>query len=112
MTKTKSPQTANCRRCHALLTAPKSVAKGIGVRCEKIEKLEAIIAEFKPATVEKAVQLINDGGIVKLRGQVFQAISSNGTDTYLVAPQACNCPAGLRGKYACYHRVAAMALCV
>lgn len=107
----KAPKTTNCRRCHALLTDPRRVAKGIGRTCERRERQEAAVADLKPATVAKALELIADGGIAPIRGRrVFRAVSSDGTATYLTAPQGCTCPAGLRGKHACYHRAAATIL--
>ena len=113
MTKTATPKTATCRRCYATLTATKSVAAGIGPRCAREDRREAAVraAGFKPATVEKARQLIADKGIVPIRGRrVFHAVSSDGTRTYLTAPQACTCAAGLKGRHVCFHRVAATIL--
>lgn len=109
---TTTAKTANCRRCRSLLTDPRRVALGIGRTCERKERQEAAAkaAGFKPAAIDKARQLIADKGIVPFRGRVFQVIASNGIDRYLTAPQTCNCPAGLRGKHACYHRVAAVML--
>lgn len=110
---TTKKATTNCRRCHALLTDPRRVAKGIGRRCEQLERQEAAAAAagFKPATVEKARQLITDRGIVPVRGRrVFEVVASDGAATYKTAPQACTCKAGLRGKHACYHRAAATML--
>ncbi|MFB4273002.1 helix-turn-helix domain-containing protein [Nonomuraea sp. GTA35] len=62
---------------------------------------------FKPAAIDKARALIEDGGIVRRsRPGMFSAVSSDGSTTYLVHASGCTCPAGLRGKYACYHRAA------
>jgi hypothetical protein len=62
-------------------------------------------ADFKPDTAAKALELIEMGGIVAIRGRrVFRTVSSDGTRTYLTAPQACNCKAGLKGKFVCFHR--------
>lgn len=104
---------SNCRRCRALLTAPRSVARGIGAHCARLERQEqaALAAGFKPDAVEKARVLIADRGIVPIRGRrVFRAVSSDGQRTYLTAPQACNCAAGLKSKHVCFHRVAATLL--
>jgi hypothetical protein len=110
MTKTEAPR-ITCRRCHAILSA--SNTKGIGPVCARKERQEnaAKTAGFKAAAIDKARQLIADKAILPLRGRrVFQVISSNGTDRYLTSPQACNCPAGLKGRFACYHRAAAVIL--
>ncbi|WP_225959170.1 SWIM zinc finger family protein [Nonomuraea africana] len=37
---------------------------------------------------------------------LYTAVSSDGTTTYLVHRASCTCPAGQRGRYACYHRAA------
>lgn len=67
--------------------------------------------DFKPAQVEKARELIEQGGIVPFRGRrIFRTVSSDGTRTYLTAPQACNCAAGLKGRHMCFHRIAAIIL--
>lgn len=62
---------------------------------------------FKPAQVDKARELIEQGGILPTsRPGLFTAVSSDGTTTYLVHRASCTCPAGQRGRYACYHRAA------
>lgn len=112
MAKQGTTKTATCRRCCATLTSARSVAKGIGRRCEQLDRQEAAAraAGFKPTTVEKARQLIADRAIVPVRGRVFQVVASNGVDRYLTAPETCNCPAGLKARHACYHRAAATML--
>lgn len=105
--------TTRCQRCNRPLRSARSITLGYGPTCHRAKRREAAIktADFKPAAIEKALQLIEDGGIVPLRGRrVFQVVSSDGASRYLTAPQACNCPAGLRGQSVCYHRVAATAL--
>lgn len=102
---------AKCLRCHRKLTAAKSIADGYGRSCRTKVKAAAkaeVVAQFKPALVAKAEELIEQGAIIPLRGRrVFQVVASNGVDRYLSAPQSCNCPAGLRARHACYHRIAA-----
>lgn len=68
------------------------------------------LADFKPHQVERARELIEDGGIVRVRPRIWQAVSSDGTRTYLTAPQACTCAAGLKGRHMCFHRIAAAIL--
>jgi hypothetical protein len=108
----KVTETATCRRCRATLRSAKSVAKGIGPVCARNEKREqaAQAAGFKQATIDKAKALIAERAIIRMRGRFFQVISSNGIDRYLTAPTTCNCPAGLKGRHACYHRAAATML--
>lgn len=101
----------NCLRCGRALKSAKSVATGYGPTCTRkvkaAAKTEAVTA-FKPAQVAKAVELIEQGGIIPLRARrIFTVISSDGTASYKTAPQACTCPAGLKGRFVCYHRIAA-----
>ncbi|MCC3652712.1 DUF6011 domain-containing protein [Streptomyces sp. S07_1.15] len=111
MTKTEATQTANCLRCGRALRAPRSIANGYGRTCKAKVREAAraeVIAAHKPAQVAKALELIELGGIVAVRGRrVFRTVSSDGTRTYLSAPQACNCAAGLKAKHVCFHRIAA-----
>lgn len=67
----------------------------------------ADIGDFKPAQVERARELIEQGAILPTsRPGLFTAVSSDGTTTYLVHRASCTCPAGQRGRHACYHRAA------
>jgi hypothetical protein len=103
----------NCLRCGRKLTSAKSIATGYGPTCTRKVKAAAkakAAAAFKPATVAKAEELIEQGGIVAIRARVFRVVSSNGQGTYLTAPEGCTCAAGLRGKHVCYHRAAATIL--
>lgn len=104
----------NCLRCGRRLTSAKSIALGYGPTCSahirKATKNEAVTAH-KPAAVAKAVELIELGAITPLRGRrIFTVISSDGTATYKTHPAACTCPAGIKGRHVCYHRVAAQIL--
>jgi hypothetical protein len=106
-------KTATCRRCRATLTSTRSVANGIGPVCARNERREqaAQAAGFKQQAIDKARALIAEKAILPLRGRrVFTVVSSNGVDRYLTAPSTCNCPAGLKGRYGCYHRAAATML--
>jgi excisionase family DNA binding protein len=70
--------------------------------------LDADLSNYKPQAIEKARELIEDGGIRPTsRPGFYKAVSSDGIVTYLVHRAGCTCPAGQRGKYACYHRIAA-----
>lgn len=103
-------ETAHCLRCGRILRAADSVARGMGRTCRAKVTAAAkakAAAEYKPATAAKAMELIEMGGIVAIRTGVFRAVSSDGTRTYLTAPQACNCAAGLKGQFVCFHRAAA-----
>ncbi|PRY35356.1 DUF6011 domain-containing protein [Umezawaea tangerina] len=114
MAATTTATITRCIDCGRVLRATKSIAAGRGPGCQaKIRKAikAKAVAEFKPAQVAKATELIADGGIVAIRGRrVFRVVSTNGASTYLTAPQACNCAAGLRGQHTCYHRIAATIL--
>lgn len=113
-TDTAAPAPSTCTRCGRKLTSAKSVADTMGRTCKaKVAATSktAAVATFKPAQVAKAQELIADGGIVAIRGRrVFRVVSTSGDATYLTAPAACNCAAGLKSVHACYHRIAATIL--
>jgi hypothetical protein len=98
-----------CRRCGRKLRSARSKSIGYGRVCFWRIK-NALPRGHTLAQVEKALDLINDGGVVSLaighrKNQVFRVVSSNGEDTYLTAAVLCTCPAG-RAERLCYHRVA------
>jgi hypothetical protein len=101
--------TANCLRCGRVLRSAKSITDGMGRTCKAKVAAAARaldLAGFKPFQVDKAVEAIEQGGIVPTsRAGVYTAVSSDGTTTYLVHSVACTCPAGVKGR-ACYHRAA------
>ena len=102
-----------CHHCHRVLRSARSIARGYGPTCHrKIRRATAAQATtHKPAAIDKARELIEQHAIVPLRGRrVFAVISSDGTRTYRTAAQGCTCPAGIRGRHVCYHRVAAQIL--
>lgn len=104
----------NCLRCGRKITSAKSITNGYGRTCKAKVKAAAqaqAVVAFKPAQIAKAQELIADGGIVAIRARrIFRTVSSDGTRTYLTAPQACNCAAGLKAQHACFHRIAATIL--
>jgi len=102
-------ESVKCQGCGRKLTAARSIADGRGRTCARKLRTAAAAASLtvKPETVAKAVELLADGGLVRIRPTVFKSASSDGSRVYRTAPQGCTCPAGIRGKYLCYHRVAA-----
>jgi hypothetical protein len=107
---TTTEHTAKCLRCgrvrHFATAAAAAKAAPNGRICAMRIRLAAIgeaVKGFAQAQVDKARELIADGGLIPAgRPGVFRAVSSSGTDTYLVHSAACNCPAGLHGRL-CYH---------
>ncbi|MFC5744809.1 hypothetical protein [Actinomadura rugatobispora] len=113
MAKAITPKTATCKRCKATLRSATSIARGMGAHCARMARKEAALnaAGYKPTAIAKARELIADGGIVPIRGRrVFRAVSTDGQNTYLTAPQGCTCKAGLKGRHLCFHRAAATLL--
>ena len=95
----------NCRRCRGLLSDPASVARKLGPACARARRAEAV-AGYKPEQVEKARELLELGGVVRMRKPgLFKTVSSDGTWAYLVYKGRCNCPSGLRYRR-CYHPLA------
>lgn len=101
---------AHCLRCRRVLRSAKSVAAGYGPTCTRKVKAAAkaeVVSQYKPHQVAKAEELIEQGGLIPLRGQIYLAVSSDGTQTYKTHRAACSCPAGIKGLHPCKHRIAA-----
>jgi hypothetical protein len=100
--------TANCLSCGRRLTAARSVAAGRGRACQaKVNRAArtADLSRYKPFQVEKAAELLEQGGLIPTsRPGVWTAVSSDGDTRYLVDQLAhtCGCKAGQRG-IDCYH---------
>lgn len=99
----------------SLRTAQRWAAKGkldaVKVAGRWVITVAADLDAYKPKQVERALELIEQGGIVAVRGRrIFRTVSNDGTRTYLAAPQACNCAAGIKGRHPCFHRIAAVIL--
>lgn len=98
-----------CLRCGRPLTARESLQRGVGSRCGRLVQLtaSAVLAAASPAAVDRALQLITDGGIVPTRGPAlaWTTVSSDGTTRYRTSATACTCAAGVHGRD-CYHRLA------
>lgn len=111
MSEHKHQGPARCLRCGRPLRAASSVSAGYGRWCRariRAAQLAEILKGFTAAQVEKARELIADGGLVPTsRPGVFRAVSSDGERTYLTHSATCGCPWGLRGKAkACAHSLA------
>lgn len=100
----------NCLRCGRALRSAKSTAAGYGPTCQRKVREAAkaeVVAQYKPHQVAKAEELIEQGGLIPLRGQIYLAVSSDGSQTYKTHRAACSCPAGIKGLHPCKHRIAA-----
>lgn len=110
MTRTTGTHTAKCLRCGRPLRAASSIAASYGRTCWariRAAILARALRDFTAAQVEKARELIADGGLVRTgRAGVWRSVGSDGTSVYLTHVQACNCAAGLHGRR-CYHVAAA-----
>lgn len=85
MTTTAAPATT-CRSCGRKLRAAKSIAQGRGRACQaKFVARVAAAAKVEPAArLAKAVDLIEDGGLVRV-GHLVLAMSSRGDQSYEVS---------------------------
>jgi hypothetical protein len=106
---TKTTTTAKCKRCGRTLTDPKSVAAKLGRVCAKkhaaAQRASVVIAAHKPATVDKAIELIGDAGVLPVSAGLFLVAASDGSKAYETTSTSCTCTAGVYGR-TCYHRVA------
>ena len=101
-----------CQDCGRTLRAARSIAARRGPTCAAKIRRAAKASDAKPEQLAKAVELIDDGGIVPVsRPGIYAATSSDGTTIYVVSlpDQTCTCPAGQHGRY-CYHLAAATIL--
>lgn len=109
--------TAKCLRCgrvRRFRTAEAAQrANPVGRICAARIRLAAMaeaVKGFAAAQVDKARELIADGGIIPTnRPGVFRAVSSKGDGPYLVHSAMCSCPAALHERQ-CYHLAAARIL--
>lgn len=99
------------RACGRPLTAPRSVEDGYGPVCAARvrEACAQIAVRFTAGQVERALQLVADGGVSAAPDGGWWAVSSDGTRVYRTDPYAgrCDCPAGVRGVR-CYHLAAVL----
>lgn len=124
----ETPAPAKCVRCGRKLTAPASVAAGLGPTCQVKRAAEeremlALEAGFTARQVEDARELLEDGGLAHLRGTLYLAVSTDGRQIHRLdlAAGACTCEHGIRrvrfgrpvlksgalGIPGCYHLAAA-----
>ena len=103
-------ETVKCRKCQRPLRSASSVAAKIGPRCAAIE---AATEGLNAKQAEKALELVADGGVVKIRKNVFAVAAGEGEGHYLTALTGqCNCAWGLKRtsaeKKTCAHVGAAI----
>ena len=111
----EAPVVVRCSRCQRVLSDPKSVSRGYGPTCWRrvSEALTLIGQTFSTAQIVAATELISDGGMVVGPHGACLAVSSRGTDVYVVNVSAgsCTCKAGQHGRL-CYHQAAAWAVTI
>ncbi|MGW1989621.1 hypothetical protein [Embleya sp. NPDC001921] len=97
-----------CLKCRRILRRP--TPDGYGPKCRRKvhQKPANRLGDYKPYQVAKAVELLEMGALIPLRGnRIFLTVSDDGSEVYRTAATGqCNCPAGLR-SVACYHAAAA-----
>ncbi len=103
--------TEHCLRCghklHCVASRVRGYGRGCWLRIRRARKLAALV-NFTRAQIAAALELIEDGAIVRLYpAGAYKAVSSDGETTYLTHTAGCNCPAGMAGR-TCYHRAAAL----
>jgi len=95
-----------CRKCGRELANPAAV---YGPRCwSRLRGPVAVLQRRKGVPAHKAAELLLTGGLVRQRGhggRVWRAASSDGSRSYLLTVEVCNCDAGLHSVL-CNHRAA------
>ncbi|MBB4931864.1 hypothetical protein F4561_002684 [Lipingzhangella halophila] len=107
----RAERVTRCLRCGRVLRSTRSLNAGYGPTCRakvRAAAKAAVLAQYKAHQVEKAQELIDQGALIPLRGhRVFLAVSTDGSVTYRAHRAACTCPAGIKGRHACKHQIAA-----
>ena len=116
MATTIAAQYTTCRRCGRPLTSARSIREaqrngGYGRGCAAKIEAEVVAADQPVEVSEKALELIEDGGLVRVIGSLFLAVSTDGRLLYEVCPVTgrCTCKASQYGRR-CYHLAAAEAV--
>ncbi|MEU1815174.1 hypothetical protein ABZ543_08245 [Streptomyces roseifaciens] len=112
MNATDTTTDTRCLRCGRRLR--NDSPDGYGPKCRRRVRTATRsneLSQYKPHLVEKAIELLEQGGLIPLRNtgknRVFLAASSDGSTAYRTAVAACTCPAGLKAAHMCKHRIAA-----
>lgn len=96
-----------CVRCGCSLRASSSVKRGYGPTCVSYlhnAPDNADLSEFHPWQADKASELLEACGLVPTdHPNVYRAVSSDGSRTYLSTTDGCTCKAG-QHRVPCYHR--------
>src|SRR5690554_2718671 len=75
--------TARCARCGRALTSARALRSGYGPRCYTMVRAAAreVAAQHKPHQVAKAVELLEDGGVVATsRAGVYYTVGTEGDE--------------------------------
>lgn len=114
MADTTTAQPARCIECGRALTSTTSITRGRGKHCAaKVRRTAATATTdgFTRDQVDAARELIEDAGIVRLRGHIYLTVSTNGERVHRTTATRCTCQAGIRSEVkgngkACYHQLA------
>lgn len=102
-----SQAVARCKDCHRPLHTAATIAAGFGPTCARKQQLVA--AGYSSKQVANAIELVELGGVIHLRGsgdrRVYLTVGSKGAVYRTAITGQCNCHAGLLGKR-CFHAAA------
>ncbi|MBL7487049.1 hypothetical protein [Frankia sp. AgW1.1] len=107
---TPKPEQARCIGCDRPIKSKISIARGYGKGCwakaHRRDRIATLTADYTPTQVADAVELVEDGGVIHLRGRVFLTVGHKG-DIYRTTSEIgqCSCKAGLRSIH-CLHTAA------
>lgn len=93
----------------AVLTATAAAFTALhGLVATLLRKAADSLAGYSNDQIAKAAELIEDGAIQLLRGRIYLAVSTDGSEIYRTSTAGiCNCPAGLKSRR-CFHTAAAL----
>jgi hypothetical protein len=101
---------ARCLGCGRTITSPASRARGMGSGCwrkaHRRDRIAALAADYTARQIADAIETVELGGVVHLRGRIFLVVGHEG-EVYRCTAEIgqCACKAGLRGVH-CLHTAA------
>jgi len=99
-----------CQGCGRPLKSKISIARGYGSECwrkaHRRDRIAALSVGYTDRQVEDAIETIELGGAVRLRGRIFLIVGHNGDVYRATTTGQCHCRAGLASK-TCFHTLTA-----
>lgn len=105
-------RTVRCVKCKRPVRSAASKKRRYGSGCWRyVNGVARVLESTGDGKAIRAAEALRDAAAVPTgRRNVYLFVSSDGLSTYLVHPNADNCPAGLHDRF-CYHKITVSVLC-